>query len=433
MVTSDGSGLIFILSTPRAGSTLLGVTLGNHSQVLCPPEPWLLLPLRAICSSDVEIIAAYDHGLARKAWCDLASNDIFDQAFRRFAATIYNSLLEQAGKRVMVDKTPRYYHILPWLEALFPQAFKIWLRRNPLDVIASCKETWKLTIDELFAEAISPHSFDTTIGFALLADYFENDIPTQYTLRYEDLVQDPLTQIESLCKFVGLPFEESMVNYGTNRAIIKTYAEAVMGDKKVADYTRPHTGSVGRWREALTFEEIKQSLLMLGRATFVRHGYRDVMDEAADRIGLDSNEIDENGKLARIFEHYAAYLDSNLPDSIGGQRTLIERDNARLSASWADCEADRVARLAAIEDQGRRLSKLEAERNALLYELADLRRHFANSEADRAARLEVIQRQGAEIDGLHHQLRDLQSQWPVRALRRLKLVKVESAWPSSTG
>jgi SAM-dependent methyltransferase len=88
---------------------------------------------------------------------------------------------------------------------------------------------------------------------------------------------------------------------------------------------------------------------------------------------------------------------------------------ARLTTSREDwrqrlsaLEADRVARLRVIEEQGGRLSALEAERNALRAELNDLGQQFSVVEADRAARFEVIQRQGAEIAQLqaevHHWL-----------------------------
>jgi Sulfotransferase family len=168
MVGNDGHGLVFILSAPRSGSTLLGAMLANHPRVLCPPEPWLLLPLSALRSPTAKIVAAYDHGFARAAWNERVQDQLLDESVRAFALAAYNSWLNQAGREILVDKTPRYYHLLPWLERLFPRAFKIWLQRNPLDVLSSCKETWGLTIDELVGEAISPHSFDATISFALL-------------------------------------------------------------------------------------------------------------------------------------------------------------------------------------------------------------------------------------------------------------------------
>ena len=60
-------------------------------------------------------------------------------------------------------------------------------------------------------------------------------------------------------------------------------------------------------------------------------------------------------------------------------------------------EDDRIARLRVIEDQGRQLGEVEAQRNDLQFEMADLRRQFEEAQADRAARLQVIVDQGRQL------------------------------------
>src|SRR6266516_2767342 len=130
MVSKTGRDLVFLVSTPRAGSTLLAALLGSHPDVLCPPESWLLLPLVGFRDDRLLVTAPYDHQLAQQAVHDLLDTDLFNQAINSFAVTVYNSLLQRSGKRLFVDKTPRYYHILPSIETLFPAAKQIWLKRN---------------------------------------------------------------------------------------------------------------------------------------------------------------------------------------------------------------------------------------------------------------------------------------------------------------
>jgi hypothetical protein len=331
VVDHEGRQLVFILSTPRAGSTLLAALLGSHSQVLCPPEPWLLLSLSAIRTNDSDslITSHYDHELARKALNELVEKELFCEAANAFALTIYNSLLDRAGKQVFVDKTPRYYHILPWLEALFPLARKIWIKRNPLDVVASRKDRG-FTIEESVGDVLSPYSFDTTIGFALLASYFEMVSPTKHILHYEDLVQDAVPTIKAICEFLELPFEEHMLAYGANQVLMKMYADATMGDEKILEHMGPHTHSVGRWRDMLTPQEISQVVHTLGRDLFVRLGYRDILEEAAERAGVNPDDIDEKGKLGKLFQQYASYVDKELSIAKGIQHTRITRQNAHL-------------------------------------------------------------------------------------------------------
>ena len=57
MISPQGRNLVFILSAPRSGSTLVSAILGNHHQTFSPPEPWLLLSLNALYSPDAVVLA----------------------------------------------------------------------------------------------------------------------------------------------------------------------------------------------------------------------------------------------------------------------------------------------------------------------------------------------------------------------------------------
>ena len=69
-----GENLIFLISQPRAGSTLLQRILAAHSQVHSVSEPWLMLhPVYALRPSG--ITAEYNEELAR-----IALRDYLEQA-----------------------------------------------------------------------------------------------------------------------------------------------------------------------------------------------------------------------------------------------------------------------------------------------------------------------------------------------------------------
>src|SRR5437773_8601382 len=97
IVAQSGQQPVFLLSTPRAGSTVLGAILGSHSQVLCPPEPWLLLPLVSLNSDQQLVTAAYDHHAARRAITEAVAPASLDGALRAYADAAYNSLLRPSG------------------------------------------------------------------------------------------------------------------------------------------------------------------------------------------------------------------------------------------------------------------------------------------------------------------------------------------------
>ncbi|MCK5361164.1 MAG: sulfotransferase, partial [Gammaproteobacteria bacterium] len=116
MITFDkyGSNLIFILSLPRSGSTLLQHLLGGNPDVLTLPEPWIMLhPLYALKRGGIS--TEYEAWQARHALDGFLKNsesgeDIYIDAIRSMASVLYSGALQHSGKTLFIDKTPRYYH-----------------------------------------------------------------------------------------------------------------------------------------------------------------------------------------------------------------------------------------------------------------------------------------------------------------------------------
>ena len=212
MVDANGANLVFLLSTPRAGSTLLGTILGNHSRVLCPNEPWLLLALQSLIQEKSLTLASSNENLAAIALRELLAPEEFANACRAFALSVYNQKLAKSGKRIFLDKTPRYALLLPFLNQLFPNAKKIWLQRNPLDVALSYATTWEIRAPELVGETLTINSFDLTLGLHNYIDYFQGQ-PNTFEVRYEELVTEPAKVTAALCAFLEVEHESKLDQY----------------------------------------------------------------------------------------------------------------------------------------------------------------------------------------------------------------------------
>lgn len=318
---------------------MLGGILGNQGRAYCPAETWLMLPLWAIRTDTVAIVSPYDHNLAMKAWGQGISDNEFNNASASFARDIYNSKLTEVGKDIFIDKTPRYFHILPWIDTLFPKSHKIWLRRNPLDVFLSYKEAWGIQIDELIGEVLTPHSFDITVSLLFFLDYFEHQTKNKYLIKYEDLVRNQIDCIQSICGFLEMTFTEEMLDYGKNTALLQSYSSKLMGDKKMIDHTRPHGHSIDRWQKGLSHEEMKKIVTTLGKDVFKRLGYYDDYKKATKVIGLDEVEVNPKGNLDILLNKYETYADRKLsyPGSIYFSR--MARDNATMFAQLEQIKA----------------------------------------------------------------------------------------------
>ena len=299
MINPEGKGLVFILTTPRSGSTLLGAILGSHSQVACPPEPWILLPLLGMLNQHHEVVAPYDHALARLAAREFVDESLYREASVAFALSIYNRQLERAGKRIFVDKGTRYYQVAERLREMFPQAVYIWLRRNPLDVIASYKNTWEISVSELFGPIVSPNSFDIAASFDILLNHYKR-ANRKHVVKYEDLVDAPQEVVRELCSTLEIDFEEGMLSYLRNDRLMSAYRASQFGDRKIHRAESIHQGSVGAWRNVLTVDEVKLSLDVLGSEPFSVMGYDDVLREALAVSGTEQVELTSGGRRARV-------------------------------------------------------------------------------------------------------------------------------------
>ena len=201
--------LVFLIGSPRSGSTLLARMLGAHSQVFAPPEPHLMPPLAHLGFFGERVERApYDpvitqHGLeALTALLPRGEEDVRD-ALRAATDTLYGRALAPTGRRLFLDKTPAYALVLPFLTRLYPQARYVVLTRHPLAV-------WSSYVDSFFAgDHRTAHAHNPVLERyvpAVARLLRERPVPLVH-VRYEELVAEPEKGLRTLCHFLGLAFE----------------------------------------------------------------------------------------------------------------------------------------------------------------------------------------------------------------------------------
>jgi len=202
---------------------------------------------------------------------DFLTSAQFTDASREFAMRAYNSSLAEAGKTLFIDKTPRYYHILPWLDELFPAAGKIWLKRNPLDVAASYLTTWGITPEQLTGDPLVPAAYDLTIGLKRLAGHADASLGI-LEVKYEDLVADSCRVTEEICSYLKVAYQHGMVDYAKS-SDVSARQQRTLGDKKLYQHSEPHADSVGRWETVFQPGQIQRLVDYIGGGMFERMGY----------------------------------------------------------------------------------------------------------------------------------------------------------------
>lgn len=231
--TQKNKPLAFLLSSPRAGSTILRVMLAGHPGLFCPPEPYLL-HFETMQEWDQNVgfgdILAWNRQGLEWAFGELlgvgldASQTHVSKLIERNESVygVYGHLQELAGNRLLVDKTPTYaldVAALERAERLFEAPKYIHLVRHPYAVIESFLRVRldKLLGPNLFQESdVDPYVVAEAVWAIanrnLLQFLARIEPERRHLVRYEEMVSNPAGVMTDLCRFLGVPFDEVVLN-----------------------------------------------------------------------------------------------------------------------------------------------------------------------------------------------------------------------------
>jgi len=259
---------IFIVGTPRSGTTLLRLLLNSHPELAIPDEtnimawlykkpgkPRLLLPRASDAGNlttafGMNLAAEYD-GLRRQKR---------PRSRRDKVAWFFESYAHQRGKQYWGDKTPGHARYARELKDLFPESTIVFMLRDPRAVVASFlryKASTRRTesdfwICDTIEEAVESYRryIRPAINFAEHLEF----------IRYEDLVTHPLNTLQQVCRKLGIEFAPEMLEAGRSseseffegtskrRGALPEWKGAALGtiDPKLAD----------NWRHELSADQI---------------------------------------------------------------------------------------------------------------------------------------------------------------------------------
>lgn len=255
---NTSAAIVFLLSAPRSGSTLLRAMLAGHPSLFSPPELHLL-PFQTMSRRREQTEAlGYDwmrRGLVSALMgdgCGLLGALQKASTLERDASpigTVYALLAERGRGRMLVDKTPTYAFHPDWAsaaDALFPNARFIHLVREPRATIQSF-------VRMRFHRLFGPHwlVWDANgwryaekcwtachLHICQLLDRL--DASRHRLVRYEDLVANPAGELQRVCEFLGVSFEPAMLTpYAGERQLHdQSTGSAALGDPNFLNHDR---------------------------------------------------------------------------------------------------------------------------------------------------------------------------------------------------
>lgn len=190
---------VFLISLPRAGSTLLQRLLVKNFKVTAPPEPWLLLPM-IWQFKNFGMEAIYGAETLQKAVS--AFFDGNDKVIGESVRSYYNIATQSKindSESCFLDKTPRYSLIAPEINQLFPSSKYIYLWRHPIEIAFSMINAWKGG-----RPIFESYLVDFTLGTRGWASGLMNSTGNNVVVKYESLIRNPIKVLEELESRFGL-------------------------------------------------------------------------------------------------------------------------------------------------------------------------------------------------------------------------------------
>ena len=215
---------IFICGMFRSGSTLVEQILASHSRVAAGGELDVVPVLASRIRGYPEAVADVPEA-ALDQWRRLYHEA--SAPFRREGA-------------LLTDKRPDNFLHIGLIKTLFPAAKIIHTRRNRLDNLLSA---YFLHLDPRMAYALDLEDLAHWYGeYERLMEHWQRLYPGDIvTVDYDELVREPRPGLERLLQFLGLGWEDSLLDFHRSRGAVKTAS--------VWQVREPiHARSSGRWR-----------------------------------------------------------------------------------------------------------------------------------------------------------------------------------------
>ncbi len=247
--------MVFIIGMGRSGTTLLTNILNSHDEIIATPEN--------------EFIINFHNHFKRKEFKDKKVVEEFVSFLNfKYSKTIsfwkpkeglINSILEledsqktyanicklvylhypfaeeKTNVKLIIDKNPIYTIYIKNLKRIYPKSKFIILVRDYRDNILSRKK-YSDTKSSIYKLAASWNYFYKVIEND--CSEIKNDI---HYLKYENLVSEPEKELKLLCSFLGVNYQNKLLEYQDLSIKIKTHLKENVSGKDFKKITTMHS------------------------------------------------------------------------------------------------------------------------------------------------------------------------------------------------
>jgi tetratricopeptide (TPR) repeat protein len=209
----EAVGPIFVVGLPRSGSTLIEQILSSHAEIEGTEE----LPYIGSIAREIERQQGKPDGLTYPEVLKLPSPALFSAFGEEYLARA--AVHRKLNRRFFIDKEPPNWFHVGLIHLLLPNARIIDARRHPA---ACCFSMFK----QYFSSKPRPRLAELARfyrDYVELMAHFDRVLPGKvHRVIYEEIVADPEREIRRMLDYLGLPFQESCLQFHESSRAVRT-------------------------------------------------------------------------------------------------------------------------------------------------------------------------------------------------------------------
>lgn len=216
---------VFVVGSPRSGTTLFRNLLRQNPAFLCPEETHLFRWNEPFASTDYQRLMEDNETLIYHRELDGVTREEYARILG--SATNKGDLFSRylgflQAKRglddnvIYIDKTPQHVYSLALIRRFFPDMKVIHVVRNPLNVVTSLMRGRDFAVQSL------PGALSYWLeAVGLIDEYLQDSRFNIIEVQYEELVGQPAIEMRTICEFLEVGpfsgFDLSIVSSGRDR------------------------------------------------------------------------------------------------------------------------------------------------------------------------------------------------------------------------
>ncbi|MFT5964462.1 MAG: hypothetical protein ACI9L6_001200 [Flavobacterium sp.] len=277
--------IVWLVSYPKSGNTWFRMFLANYLKDKADP----------VSLEEIERTPMASSAISFEESCGLSPSELSADEIDLYRPDVYRFLSqnEENEKGILYKKTHDAYTLNRHNNPIFPKEISkgvVYFIRNPLDVCVSyashssreIENTLQLLLNEKAQIAGARTDQLRQLLFSWknhVKSWQQQNQIALHIVRYEDMIEDPITTFTSIIKFLGLEYEEERLKKALLNSDFRLLQqmEQTNGFKEKPQLSKAffREGKIGNYREHLNASQI-QRLVAYNYDTMKEFGYLDI-------------------------------------------------------------------------------------------------------------------------------------------------------------